>query len=160
MIKLQQKDIDRFWAKVDICGPDDCWKWQAGSNKHGYGKFWLRDEMIAAQRIAYVLSESKQPGKLCVCHSCDNRKCCNPRHLFLGTREENNRDRDAKGHHVSCPGEKHGMHILTEIEVKEIKDALKNYSRGMCKELGKEYGVTGQSISCIKHNKSWRHIHA
>jgi len=160
MIRLRQKDVDRFWAKVDVCGPDDCWEWQAGILKYGYGEFWLKGGMIGAHRVAYVLGKSKQPGKLSVCHSCDNRKCCNPRHLWLGTIRDNNQDRDTKGRHVSCPGEKHGMHILTGAEVKEIKNALKNYSQGMCKELGQRYGVSIQTVSNIKCSKSWRHIHA
>ena len=90
-----------FWSKVDIGGHDDCWEWQMGFFSFGYGYFTYTAEGIKvnapAHRLAYLYVHPDWDQKLCLCHSCDNPKCCNPSHLWLGTREDNNRDKLRKG---------------------------------------------------------------
>ena len=74
-----------------------CWEWQRCTNKYGYGNLKFEKKTVIAHRLAYKLANDFLPNELCVLHRCDNPKCVNPGHLFLGTRKDNNRDREAKG---------------------------------------------------------------
>ena len=92
---------ERFWAKVVVLGPDDCWEWRGTRLKTGYGlmhggsgsaKRWE-----IAHRVSWMVHFGEIPEELVICHRCDNPPCCNPAHLFLGTKADNNRDRASKG---------------------------------------------------------------
>lgn len=107
---------ERFWAKVDIRGKDECWPWRGGLLKDGYGQFWLSG-CRQAHRVAYELVKGGI-GDLLVCHSCDTPACCNPRHLFAGTNSENMLDMVAKGR---CPGNGIKRRKLLPSEVELIK---------------------------------------
>jgi hypothetical protein len=121
---LTESDIKRFWSKVDKRGPNDCWEWVAALDTTGRGVFRVQKVLFKAPRISYTLSH-KDPEKLCVCHSCDNPACCNPKHLWLGTQTENTRDRDIKGRQVSRRGNNHGCAVLTEEQARYILNLLR-----------------------------------
>lgn len=87
---------ERFWKKVDIKGENDCWNWM-GATSYGYGQFGINYKLIRSHRISYMLSNGEIPDNFVICHSCDNKKCCNPKHLFLGTQSENILDAVNKG---------------------------------------------------------------
>jgi HNH endonuclease len=107
---------DRFWSKVDIGSPDECWPWTAGprSKGRGYGGFKLNNprRTISSHRMAYELTYGLEPydpeNPIVVRHKCDNEPCCNPAHLELGTPLDNVHDRDDRGRNgcakrVKCP---------------------------------------------------------
>jgi hypothetical protein len=97
----------RFWSKVDKNG--DCWEWSASFFKAtGYGQFALTPtKPETAHRMAWLLTNGKIYDSLFVLHKCDNRKCCNPAHLFLGTPKDNMVDMAQKGRYVGAFGTKH-----------------------------------------------------
>lgn len=109
---VSQKDIDRFWSKVDRQSPDECWPWTAGMRTRGYGQFKAARRNIIAPRLAFFLQRGIDPFPLDICHACDNPPCCNPSHLFAGTQDQNNKDMTAKGR--SARGDKSGSRTHPE----------------------------------------------
>lgn len=101
-----QIDADHFWSKVDKTG--DCWEYQGGLNTGGYGAYTVkhtvemrnetgkRNTQLGAHRVAFFLHHGSIDNDLLVCHTCDNRKCCRPDHLFQGDQQENVDDMLAK----------------------------------------------------------------
>lgn len=99
---LSDSDKERFWAKVDRRGPDECWPWRAATDRDGYGAFNVRAAMFGAHRVSWKITTGATPTK-CVCHTCDNPRCVNPAHLWLGTHQDNMQDKIAKGRARGAP---------------------------------------------------------
>jgi hypothetical protein len=142
---LSQKELSRFWEKVDKNGANGCWNWTA-SDVGGYGQFRLGLRMVQAHRISWELAFGEIPDKLHVLHQCDNPPCVNPAHLFLGTHQDNVDDRQQKGR--TLVGEQHGKHKLSDIQVAEIR---RRYSTGKetQTDLAKVFGIAHSQISKI-----------
>jgi len=152
---------ERFWTKVDVRGPDECWPWIAYVDRFGYGTIWLEGKKHKAHRVVWELTFAPIPERLCCLHKCDSPGCVNPRHLFLGTIAENNADRDEKGR--SCKGmnfnvgEQSGMSKLMADQVISIREA---YARGGTtqRELAEQYNVSSRAIGLIVSRERWSHL--
>ncbi len=162
--ELSDNDILRFWSKVRIRGLDECWPWTAGT-VGGYGSFCIfkkfsqsERHMFVSSRVAYLIHHGSVPD-LHICHTCDNRKCCNPRHLFAGTVKDNSDDMIAKGRQVKAKGEGHGMSKLRDSDIKEIRQRfVKRDRKNGESALGREFRVSQTVISSIIRRRTWKHI--
>lgn len=163
---------ERFWDQVSWGQPDECWEWQGPMRGNGYGyttDFWKK---ILAHRFAYELVKGPIPNKLNVCHRCDNRRCVNPDHLFLGTHSDNIQDMIAKGRanfrgpRNPLRGEAGTAARLTEVEVKAIRAAYEpgpigwphGVQRTSIRVLAKRYGVSPTTIANILDRRTWAHV--
>jgi DNA-binding transcriptional regulator YiaG len=107
-------------------------------------------------RLSYEEFRGDIPAGMMVCHSCDNRVCINPDHLFLGTNAVNMADMVAKGRQNKCKGEHNGRAKLQVSTVLEIRDAI-----GMThKEIAEVYGATTSQVADIRSGRSWKHLGA
>jgi hypothetical protein len=150
--KLWTDDIERLWEKVATGSTTDCWPWMAGT-KDGYGRLRVGNHVYNVTRLIYFLINHVDPGSTLVCHTCDNRACCNPAHLWLGTYRDNARDRNFKGRAASRKGQSNGRSRLSEADICSIRQSPKL----QC-DLADHYGVAQTTISAIKRGETWRHI--
>lgn len=141
---VNQRDLQRFWAKVRRGAPNACWPWTAnlvGRHGYQYGQFTLngggKQRHVYAHRFAYEVTHGPLvDGQKC-CHRCDFTRCCNPAHLFSGTQGDNLRDASSKGH-FRCP--RPTAHKITTDQLPEI-DAL--LAAGVKKvRIAERFGVT------------------
>lgn len=146
--------LDRFWEKLKVSSPDECWEWQGTLDKFGYGIISINAGRHYAHRFSYELHFGPIPAGMFICHKCDNPLCSNPAHLFVGDRYDNANDMKAKGRcHL---GEKHGNAKLTAEDVVEIR---KLAATGMTQTaLAQQFGVTRSGIASIVQRTCWQHI--
>lgn len=136
----------------------DCWEWIGAVEKDGYGVFHAVIDGILykrAHRFSWAFhSKSHVPKGMLVCHSCDNPRCVNPAHLWLGTYADNHEDMTRKGRRrIEAKGELAHKAKLTEDQVKLILIDGRPYA-----QIAADYGVAGTTITSIKNRESWTHI--
>lgn len=164
---MNQQTIERFWAKVNKT--DTCWIWTGSKRNKGYGAFVWRDETSRviqgrSHRFVYELLVGAIPKGMMVLHQCDNPACVNPKHLFLGTNQDNVTDMCRKGRHVSGGtytvgnyknGENHYNAKLTKDKIREIRAAkeLLSYSK-----LSSQYSISIGHLHRIVTHKAWNNI--
>jgi hypothetical protein len=146
--------VDRFTAKYSIDPTTGCWVWLANTSKDGYGKFKIKDKTIRAHRASYELFVC-DPGKAQVLHRCDNRLCVNPKHLFLGTHQDNMDDMVSKKRQARL--DTHGRALLTKEDVRAIH--LLNRQGISYDKLAKKYSVHKSTVALIVQGKHWVDIY-
>lgn len=145
----------RFWALVDKSDSSGCWVWQGVLKGNGYGGFSITQQGQKkgwfSHRYAWTIVNGEIPDGLLVCHHCDNRRCCNPAHLFLGTASDNMQDMIQKGRKVN------GRAKLNEQDVVQIRTAYANGNHTM-RGLARMYQVDKRTIQKIIHRQAWKNI--
>lgn len=136
------RKIKRFWKMVIISDDDKCWEWTGSKSGFGYGTCKIDGVENGAHRIAYSLCRGEIPPGMCVCHSCDNPSCCNPNHLWIGTKADNCKDRAKK---------KRSGYQPTTMSKRNwrIIDFVKKHPEITYEVLGELNGVSKQRIQQI-----------
>lgn len=153
---LSQTKIDNNFFLDRICIDNNgCWNWKKYINKGGYGVINIMGSNYSSHRVSYVLYINDIVDDICVCHKCDNRKCINPNHLFLGTYQDNISDMIGKGRRKDTKHENNGRALLTKDDVINIR---LNYKPRIitAKILAKKYNVSEYTIRAIIYNKIWK----
>src|ERR1035437_6715995 len=150
-----------------------CWEWQLRVGGNGYGRTTVLGKTYHVHRLAWEMKNGPIPDGLLVLHHCDNRRCCNPDHLFVGTQADNLADMRAKGRQkytgAKNPrrGSSHHEAKLTDDQVRAIRAEYRpnNYRRprgtvspGSFSELATRFGVSPQTIEVIVRRKGWTHL--
>jgi HNH endonuclease len=150
---------ERFWSKVERRSADECWPWKACARKksEGYGAFWLNGRHQPASRVAWLLTCGLVSSEDEVCHRCDNPPCCNPKHLFIGSRQDNNADKVSKRRHAF--GARVGTAKLTENNTAEIKRLKPSgvAPPGFIKSLAEKFDVSSRTIQSVWAGR-WTHL--
>lgn len=173
-INLEQHDIERFWGFVEIGQPNECWYFRGFKDKYGYGRFSVKWKPFFAHRVALTIKLGREiKDYQQSCHTCDHPACCNPAHLWEGTRKQNSEDCVAKGRArtadrtgykysdtaklgfrrgESSPMSKLNTEKVIQIYLRCLQGTESNTS------ISKDYGVDRKSIDAIANGKSWKHV--
>lgn len=148
---------ERFWPKVKVAGTEECWEWQGALSETGYGLFRKGGRGTAtsnAHRALWEQLNGAVPRGLVVCHSCDNRRCVNSNHLWLGTHQENMDDMVHKRRHWVLRGNSSPTRVLTSVQVENIRQTYTTTTISQ-ENLARQYGVNQSTISRIVRWKRW-----
>ena len=136
----------RFWSKVEKT--DGCWGWQGQRNHKGYGEISINNRWFKAHRYSWALHFGEIPAGRQVCHTCDNRACVRPDHLFVGTNSDNQRDAAKKGR---APSSK-----ISAQDVRSIRGLLD--LRVRMSEIAFRFGVSVAAVQRIKSRKAYAYV--
>lgn len=152
--EYKQGEMEKILGMIDVAS-DGCYNWIAGTNGDGYGYVWFAKKYWRAHRLFWVILKGDIPDNKIICHVCDNRKCVNTDHLFIGTKADNNKDRAEKDRNRDQKGTKNNMAKLTVTEVMSIL-----YNKTPRKTIAAKFNVCRQTVDAIKNGKRWPHVYA
>lgn len=150
----RQKHLIEYFEK-NVIRKNGCWDWKNNlSDRYPRIYFSKTEKRISAHIFSWKLHFGDIPSGMNVCHKCDNTRCTNPSHLFLGSSADNIKDKVNKNRQAY--GESHGNVKLNDLKVKEIKKLL---TMGITMtRIAKDFGVNISTIERIKNKKTWKHI--
>lgn len=147
---LKNKSIEYFHGLYEKC-INGCWEWKGTIGTRGYGKL---GKTKTPHRFSYEIHKGPITKGKQVCHTCDNRKCVNPDHLFLGSIGDNMRDKTSKGRQAK--GSRIGTSILTEAQVLEIRK--RRLAGETYEDISVAFNICERTVRGICKNEEWTHV--
>lgn len=140
-------------SSVVDCG---CVEWNRCLGSHGYGEITYKQLKLLAHRLSFELHVSTIPEGMLVCHACDNRKCINPKHLFVGSHRDNFIDMVKKGRRRVAKG---GSNFMCKLSDSQVRDIRKEYAttKTSHRKIAKQYGVNHRLVGRIIKGEERRH---
>lgn len=154
--RFRAEKLPQLWEKL-TCLPSGCWVWTGAAINSGYGITGYLGRNVLAHRLAFELAEGPFPTHLDVCHNCpggDNKLCCNPGHLFLGTRKDNMQDALGKGQlrvGMACPWTR-----LSDQDVRTIRE--RRVAGEYLQAIATDYQVSESMISGVARKQRRKHV--
>lgn len=146
--------IERFWSYADMSNLNGCWNWKLVLTKRGYGAIRLLNRPFQAHRFSKMVVGYLIPPKMLACHTCDNRKCVNPDHIYIGTPKQNSQDMVLR-HRVPV-GERRHNAVLSDagvIEMRRLRDGGVTLER-----LAAMFNTTSGNVHRVCKRRTWTHI--
>lgn len=136
---------------------EGCWSWGIKTDQCGYARIHMgRGKIMLGHRASWIINNGEIPDSLFVLHKCDNPRCTNPAHLFLGTPKDNTNDCISKGRKKVSFGKTHYNVKLNEDDVREIRKLIKGgFSQS---QLAKKFNVSPSCIQSIHEYKTWKNL--
>jgi hypothetical protein len=158
-MEFTKEEVRRFESKISK--GDSCWEWIGTKFSTGYGMFCVSRKResgtrrtYSSHRVSWSIHSGKEiPKGLWICHTCDNRICVNPNHLYLGTPRQNNLDTINRGRANRVMGSKCSWSKLSEDQVMLILNS--DYGPGANKEFARLFGISQSQVSHIRHGRRW-----
>ena len=150
---------EHFWTHVERASSEECWLWSGRLNDRGYGVLdYRKHRNTGAHRVSWALTHGGDLPTAWVLHRCDNPRCVNPSHLFLGDAVTNNRDRAAKGRSADVRGHRSPLAKLTLEQAVEIR--RRRLAGESIVSLGREFGIHHGTVSRIAKGQTWTELQA
>lgn len=147
-----QSDKDRFFSNIQR-SENGCWMWIGYKMKNGYGQLHYQKKVVYAHRLSYFIHKGEFDASLCLCHKCDTPACCNPDHMFLGTRTDNANDKVAKQRHAV------GQAVGGLFSETDIRTMFALYRSGMKQSaIARRYKTNPAHVSNIINGHKWGHL--
>ena len=149
--------FEAFFARDNVehnTNEKGCWMWKSSIERKGYGRLRFKKRKLLAHRVSAEKHLGPVPSGLCVLHECDNPLCVNPSHLFLGTKKDNNTDRNVKGRSNPRKGEAVRYSKLTADVVLELR---RLYTRSSLK-VAASLGISQATMSDVLTRRTWKHV--
>ena len=142
------QSVASFMSRIDIKGENECWNWKGCTYNGGSGSFVWRGKVRGTNRVAWEIANGQDaPDDMDVCHSCDNRLCVNPRHLWLGTVSDNMIDMYKKG--------RNPIVALTHDQVREARKMLKTMRQS---DVARAFKVSAGVIHKLANGRTYRFV--